>query len=132
MMIPTLRRLPSGAERLRLFEAMEGRFSLQARAVTLVTGGAGFYMMVGLDAWSRYLDPSLWWTHLMTFVWLVFALVLFVFEPLFLHRWFKEFAERDSDRAFRLLHRFHVLLLTLSLLAIAGAVAGVRGFLRFD
>jgi hypothetical protein len=68
----------------------------------------------------------------MTCVWLVFALVLFVFEPLFLHRWFKEFAERDSDRAFRLLHRFHVLLLTLSLLAIAGAVAGVRGFLRFD
>jgi uncharacterized membrane protein len=130
VVIPTLRQLPSSEERLRLFEALEGRFSLQARVVTLVTGLAGFYMMQGLGAWGRYQDPSFWWTHLMTFVWLVFTLVLFVLEPLFLHRWFREVAERDSGRAFRLLHRFHVLLLTISLVAIAGAVAGVRGFLR--
>ncbi len=54
VVIPTLRRLPSGEERLRLFEAIEGRFAV------------------------------------------------------------------------------HVLLLTVSLIAIAGAVAGVRGFLRFE
>ena len=95
-----------------------------------MTGVAGFYMMQGLGAWSRYQDPSFWWIHLMTFVWLVFTLVLFVLEPLFLHRWFREFAERDSDRAFRLLHRVHVLLMAASLIAIAGAVAGVRGFAR--
>ena len=128
VVIPTLRRVPSGEERLRLFEAMESRFSVQARGVTLVTGFAGFYMMQGLNGWGRYLEPSFWWVHLMTVVWVVFTLVLFVLEPLFLHRWFKEFAEHDSDRAFRLLHRFHVLLLTVSLMAIAGAVAGVRGF----
>ena len=46
-----------------------------------------------------------------------------------LMRPFSAFARRDSDRAFRLLQRFHVLLLTLSLIAIAGGVAGVRGFL---
>jgi len=109
IVIPALRRLPSGEERLR----------------------AGVYMVQGLDAWGRYLDLSFWWFHLMTLVWLVFTVVLFVLEPLFLNRWFKSFAERDSDRAFRLLHRFHVLLLTVSLIAIAGAVAGVRGFLRF-
>jgi uncharacterized membrane protein len=129
--IPTLRRIENGEERLRLFEAVEGRFSVQARVVTLVTGVAGFYMIQGLDAWGRYQDPSFWWFHLMTAVWLVFTLVLFVLEPLFLHRWFKAFAERDSDRAFRLLHRFHVVLLTVSLIAVAGAVAGVRGFPRF-
>jgi uncharacterized membrane protein len=128
VLIPALRRESNGEERLRLFEALEGRFSIQARAVTLVTGVAGFYMVQGLDAWGRYQDLSFWWVHLMTVVWLVFTLVLFVLEPLFLHRWFKKFAERDSDRAFRLLHRFHVLLLTVSLIAIAGAVAGVRGF----
>ena len=131
IVIPALRRLPSGEERLRLFEAIEGRFSVQARVVTLATGIAGIYMVQGLDAWGRYLDLSFWWFHLMTIVWLVFTLVLFVLEPLFLNRWFKSFEERDSDRAFRLLHRFHVLLLTVSLIAIAGAVAGVRGFLRF-
>ncbi len=131
VVIPTLRRLPSGEERLRFFEAIEGRFSVQARVVTLVTGISGFYMLQGFDAWGRYQDPSFWWVHLMTLVWLVFTLVLFVLEPLFLHHWFREFAKRDSDRAFRLLHRFHLLLLTASLIAIAGAVAGVRGFLRF-
>ena len=130
VVIPTLRRAPSGEERLRLFESMESRFSVQARGVTLVTGIAGFYMIQGLNGWGRYLEPSFWWVHLMTVVWLVFTLVLFVLEPLFLHRWFKEAAERDSDRAFRILHRFHVLLLTVSLIAIAGAVAGVRGFPR--
>ena len=130
VVIPTLRRMPSGEERLRLFEAFEGRFSVQARVVTLVTGISGFYMLQGFDAWGRYQDLSFWWVHLMTLVWLVFTLVLFILEPLFLHRWFKAFAERDSEGAFRLLHRFHVLLLTVSLIAIAGAVAGVRGFLR--
>jgi uncharacterized membrane protein len=128
VVIPTLRRVPSGEERLRLFEAIEGRFSVQARAATLVTGVSGFYMIQGFGAWGRYQDLSFWWVHLMTVVWLVFTLVLFVLEPLFLHQWFKEFAERDSDRAFRLLYRLHVLLLTVSLIAIVGAVAGVRGF----
>lgn len=131
VVIPTLRREPDAAERLRLFEAIENRFSIQARVVTLVTGIAGFFMLHGLNAWQRYQDPSFWWVHLMTLVWLMFTLVLFAFEPLFLRRWFEDFARRDSDRAFRLLHRFHVVLLTLSLIAIAGGVAGVRGFLRF-
>jgi uncharacterized membrane protein len=131
VVIPTLRRLPNGEERLSLFEAIEGRFSVQARVVTVVTGIAGFYMIQGLNAWGRYADPSYWWFHLMTVVWLVFTVVLFVLEPLFLNRWFKAYAQHDSDGAFRLLHRFHVLLLTVSLIAIVGAVAGVRGFLRF-
>lgn len=131
IVIPVLRRLPSGDERLKLFEAIEGRFSVQARVVTLATGIAGVYLVQGMGAWGRYLDPSYWWLHLMTIVWLVFTVVLFVLEPLFLNRWFKSFAERDSDRAFRLLFRFHVVLLTVSLIAIAGGVAGTRGFLRF-
>jgi len=130
VVIPTLRREPSGEERLRLFHAIEGRFSVQARVITLVTGTAGFYMLQGLGAWGRYQDPSFWWVHLMTLVWVMFSLVLFVLEPLFLDDWFTTFAERDSDRAFRLLHRLHILLLTLSLVAIVGGVAGVRGFLR--
>jgi hypothetical protein len=67
----------------------------------------------------------------MTFVWLAFTIVLFILEPAFLHRNFVVLATRDSDRAFRLLHRTHWLLLTLSVAAIIGAVAGSRGLLRF-
>jgi hypothetical protein len=63
-------------------------------------------------------------------VWAAFTLVLFALEPLFLHRWFLAAAQRDSERAFRLLHRFHGVLLGVSLVAIFGAVAGSRGYLR--
>lgn len=131
VLIPAIRKLPSGAERLQLFQQLEGRFAAQARIATLLTGASGFYMLYGMEAWNRYLDPAFWWVHLMTLVWLAFTTVLFILEPAFLHRKFVELATRDSDRAFRLLHRMHWLLLTLSLVAILGAIAGSRGFLRF-
>ena len=83
-----------------------------------------------MQAWSRYLDPAFWWMHLMTFVWLAFTLVLFVLEPLFLHRWFAAAARRDPERALRVVQGLHWVLLSLSLLAVVGAVAGSRGYLR--
>jgi len=131
VLIPAIRKLPSAAERIQLFEQLEGRFASQARIATLLTGGSGFYMLHSMDAWNRYLDPAFWWIHLMTFVWLAFTIVLFVLEPAFLHRNFVALAMRDSDRAFRLLHSMHWLLLTLSVAAIIGAVAGSRGLLHF-
>jgi len=130
VLIPSIRKLASHDQRIELFDALESRFSVQARVTTLLAGASGLYMIHGLGAWSRYLDPAYWWVHLMTLVWLVFTVVLFALEPLFLHRWFIATAKRDSDRAFRLLHRMHWLLLTLSVVAIAGAVAGSRGYLR--
>ena len=86
VLIPAIRKLPGAAERLQLFQQLEGRFAMQARVATLLTGGSGLYMLHGMDAWSRYLDPAFWWVHLMTFVWLAFTLVLFILEPAFLHR----------------------------------------------
>jgi hypothetical protein len=63
----------------------------------------------------------------MTLIWVIFTLVLFVLEPLVLHRRFKMLATKDSDRAFALLHRMHKILLVLSLVAVFGTVAGVHG-----
>ncbi|MCP5042967.1 MAG: hypothetical protein GY944_18235 [bacterium] len=131
ILIPAIRRMPSGTDRLELFEKLESQFSLQARATTVLAGASGLYMLHVMDAWTRYLDPSFWWVHLMTLVWFVFTVVLFVLEPLFLHRKFADAARRDSAHAFRILHRMHWVLLTLSMVAIVGAVAGSRGYLRF-
>jgi uncharacterized membrane protein len=130
VLIPSIRRMPSEADRLKLFEQLESRFALQARVATGLAGASGLYMLHVMGAWGRYLDPSYWWIHLMTLVWLAFTVVLFAAEPLFLHRWFADAAARDSERAFRILHRMHWVLLTLSLFAIMGAVAGSRGYLR--
>jgi uncharacterized membrane protein len=128
VLIPSLRDLPNAGSRLELFEQLEGKFALQARIVTLLTGVTGFYLLQVMDAWERYQQLQFWWLHLMTLVWGIFTLVLFLLEPLVLHRWFRERATKDSDNAFLWLHRMHKILLTLSLIAVAGAVAGSHGY----
>jgi len=129
VLIPALKKMKSADNKLELFEQLEGKFAFQARIVTLVTGISGFYMAYALEVWSRYSQLQFWWMHLMTLVWVVFTLVLFVLEPAFLHQWFRTQAQKDSDTAFKWLHRMHTILLTLSLLAVLGAVAGAHGFM---
>ena len=126
-LIPSLRKMTATEQRLALFEQLEGKFAFQARIVTLITGLSGFYMLDYMDAWGRYQQLQFWWVHLMTLIWLVFTLVLFVLEPLILHRRFKRMAAQDSDRAFALLHRMHKILLVLSLVTVFGTVAGAHG-----
>jgi len=128
VLVPALKNITDNTNKLNLFEQLEGRFAFQARIVTLITGASGFYMLSAMNAWDRYQSPQYWWIHLMTLVWFVFTVVLFVLEPLVLHRWFREQAIKDSENAFAWLHRMHKVLLTLSMLAILGAVAGSHGF----
>lgn len=128
VLIPSLKRMTNQDDRLNLFEKLEGQFSLQAKFSTLLTGLTGLYMIYFLDAWNRYLQIQYWWIHLMTFVWLLFSVVLFILEPLVLHRWFREQAIINSENSFRWLHRLHIVLLTLSMLAILGAMAVSHGF----
>jgi hypothetical protein len=82
-----------------------------------------------MSAWYWFLDPARWYLHAMVVVWLVFTLMLFVLEPLFLHRWFLRRAGHDPQGTFRIIQRLHIVLLTISLLATAGAVAGSHGWL---
>lgn len=126
-LIPSLKNMPDTDKRWALFEQLEGRFAFQARIVTLLTGLTGFYMLDYLQAWGRYQQVQFWWLHMMTLIWLVFMLVLFVLEPLVLHRYFRKMAAENSDRAFALLHRMHWVLLILSLITVFGTVAGVHG-----
>ena len=128
VLIPSLKKITDTHDRLELFEQLEGKFAFQAKIAILITGVSGYYMLDVMNAWERYLHLQFWWMHLMTFIWAVFTVVLFVLEPLFLHRWFREQATKDSDNAFVGLHRMHMALLTLSVLAVLGAVAGAHGF----
>ncbi len=68
----------------------------------------------------------------MALVWLIFATMLFVLEPLILHRRFAARVKSNPDATFRTIHRFHVVLLALSLLTILGTVAGGHGLLLFE
>lgn len=129
VLIPSLRKTQTAESRLSLFETLEGKFSFQAKVTTLLTGVSGIYMLEVMDAWSRYLSISFWWLHLMTFVWIIFSLVLFILEPLFLHKWFHKKAMENDEKTFKVLQWMHIILLTLSLFAIAGAMAGSHGYM---
>jgi len=65
--------------------------------------------------------------HAMVIVWILFTVVLFVAEPLFLHRWFITKATQKPESTFRLVERLHRVLLTASVLTLLGAVAGSHG-----
>jgi uncharacterized membrane protein len=127
VMLPAAARSPDPARGVEAFEALEGRFALQARLWTLLTGLSGFYIAWRLGLWPRFAQPQFWWMHAMVVVWLVFTVVLFVLEPLFLHRWFSKRARRDPAGALRLMRRLHRVLLIASLITLAGAMAGSHG-----
>jgi uncharacterized membrane protein len=126
-LIPSLRSMTNVEERFALFEHLEGKFAFQARIVTLITGLTGFYMLEYMGAWDRYQQVQFWWVHMMTLIWLIFTVILFLLEPLVLHRRFKLLANENSDKAFALLHNMHKIILALSLITIFVTVAGVHG-----
>jgi uncharacterized membrane protein len=129
VIIPAVKKLKSKEDQIKTFEQIEGRFALQAKITTLLTGLSGFYMIYVLDAWDRYLELKFWWIHAMTIVWVLFTLVLYVLEPFVLHRLFKKYAEKNPAKTFSFIHRVHWILLILSLITTAGVVAGSHGWL---
>ncbi len=128
VLIPAIKKMKSKEERISTFETIEGRFATQAKVATLLTGITGFYMLCHLNAWDRYLDYRFWWIHAMTLVWFVFTLILFVLEPLFLHKVFKKYANENPEKTFQIMHRAHWVLLLISIITIIGAVAGSHGW----
>ena len=128
VIIPAIKRLKSKDEQIKTFEQIEGRFALQAKITTLLTGLSGFYMLYLLEGWNRYFDYKFWWIHAMTLVWILFTLVLYVLEPLVLHKVFRQQAEKDPAKTFIFIHNVHWFLLILSLITTAGAVAGSHGW----
>ena len=131
VLIPAIRKMNSAVDQVEIFERLESRFAWQARITTVLAGVSGFYMLDYIDAWNRYSEPKVWWIHAMTLVWAIFMFVLFVAEPLFLHRLFKKHAQRDPVKSFAFVQRLHLILLVLSLVTMAGAVVGSHGWFVF-
>ncbi|MEQ9490573.1 MAG: hypothetical protein RIM72_16450 [Alphaproteobacteria bacterium] len=109
--------------RLKRFRQLESRFVWQARLWVIVTGATGFWMTWKADFWSRFED--IWWMQGMVVVWAIFALMLFIAEPLHLHRRMSHSV--DPARDFVRMVRLHRVLLTLSIIVVIGAVGGSHG-----
>ncbi|KQX24182.1 MULTISPECIES: hypothetical protein [unclassified Sphingomonas] len=126
VVMPSVRAANPPAERLAAFHRLEGRFAAQARIWVLMAGLSGFWMVYRAQMWDRFFDLRFWWMHAMVGLWAVFAAMLFVVEPLFLHRRMMTSVEPAADFArMEILHR---ILLGIAIVTVLGAVAGSHGF----
>jgi uncharacterized membrane protein len=125
VLLPWVKREHDPDDRLAAFHSVEGRFAPQARLWVGLAGLSGLWMIYRADLWSRFADARFWWMHAMVLVWLAFAVILYLAEPLALHRRMKQSATPSAD--FRRLVLGHRILLTLSLIALVGAVGGSHG-----
>jgi len=130
VLLPTLMRMSSMSEAMAFFQQFRRRFAAQARISTLVVGISGFYMVYELNAWQRFLQWQYWWMHAMVAIWLLFSVMLFVQEPRSRRQQSPQpAAEHITPEIFARIRRKHMILLILSLMTIAGAVAGSHGWL---
>ena len=84
-------------------------------------------MLAKIGAWNSLQHASFWWLHLMIAVWILFAVVVYVLEPLVLHRLFHEFALRNKDRTLAVAIGLHAIALILAALALSAGVIGAHG-----
>jgi uncharacterized membrane protein len=131
VLLPAVRRLKAPNERMTFFDQIERRFAWQARISTTIAGLTGFYMLYRFDLWDRLRYGAYWWLDAMIAVWLLFTLMLFVAEPLILHRWLLVQSQLKPEATFRLVEWLHRALLFLSLITVLGAVVGSHGMLLF-
>jgi uncharacterized membrane protein len=129
IVLPQAQQLDDSKAALEVFERFERRFAQQARMSILFAGVSGLYMLFALDAWDRFRDVSFWWLHLMVAVWLLFALVVYVLEPLFVHDRFRRLALESKKRAFSLATHLHAAVLVVSAITIGAGVLGAHGAL---
>ncbi len=129
IVLPLARSRPA-AEALTQFTAVEERFAAQVRISIPLAGATGLWMTYRMNLWDRFADPRFWWMSAMFGLWIVFMLMVFVFEPL-LHDRFEREAERDPLAILRRMAGLHAALLTLAAITVLGAVAGAQEFSFF-
>jgi uncharacterized membrane protein len=128
VLFPAVRKAEPPERRLAAFLRFESAFSWQARISVALAGLSGLYMTVKMDAWSRFADPAFWWMDAMVLLWALFAAMLYVAEPLVLHRRLERaLADGHSAELFDRMERFHQIMLVLSLVTVLGAVGGAHG-----
>lgn len=130
IVLPAVQRLKAPHERMQLFDQIERRFAWQARISTAIVGLTGLYMLYRFDMWDRFRHAAYWWIDSMVAVWLIFTLMLFIVEPLNLHR--RLLGQSEPEIAFRRVVWLHRILLFISLITVLGAVMGSHGLLLFE
>lgn len=125
VVMPSIRGSIAPDDRLAAFHRIEGRFAPQARVWVVLAGASGFWMIHRAQMWDRFTYPQFWWMHAMIGLWAIFFAMLFLVEPLFLHRRMQNSSDPAKD--FRRMERLHRILLLIAVVTVLGAVAGSHG-----
>jgi uncharacterized membrane protein len=131
VILPTVARINPLSDGLAFFDRFRRKFAAQARYTTLLVGASGFYMVYVQGSWQRFTKWDYWWMHTMVLTWLIFTIMLFVIEPRARKRQQIHADPMNSDGKLTRIQRMHWMMLTLSLITVAGAVAGSHGWLIF-
>jgi len=124
ILFPMIQEMENPLEKALLFQKVEHRFARLVRVVIVVVGITGAYNLHARGLYSIMTSPEGFWLDLMIGVYAVYALLIFGLEKALFKRIFKETQNLDADRIFRHMSTFHWVVLTFSLLAVAGGVMG--------
>ena len=87
VLLPAIRSLPLSDIFFAFFEWIERRFAFHARILTVRSPERPALTCCTRPVGGRAISsPASWWLHAMTLVWVLFTILLFVLEPLVLHR----------------------------------------------
>lgn len=125
VVMPAIRRNSVPEARLKAFAQIEGGFAPQARIWVLLAGASGFWMTWRAGLWDRFAQAGFWWMKAMVAVWTIFFVMLFILEPLVIHRRMQ--SSQTPARDFGRMERMHRILLLASLITAVGAVGGSHG-----
>jgi uncharacterized membrane protein len=128
VLIPAIRSSSFRGDECYIFNLIENRFAYVARALVILAGMSGFYMIHLLDAWDRFLQIRYFWMHSMLLIWLMFILALFLIEPFFIKDHGRIVKDERNFGNLRKTQILHSIILMLSLFTIFISVLGAHGF----
>lgn len=127
VVMPAIVRNEPPAARLVAFHRIEQGFAPQARIWVVLAGLSGFWMTWRADLWSRFANAEFWWMNSMLGLWMIFAVMLFIAEQLFLH---KRMAHSPTPAAdFQRMITMHHILSIAAFVTVLGAMSGMHGLL---
>lgn len=112
---PMILRMEKSLEMVMVFQGVEHRFGKIAKAMVIVAGLSGLYLL-----YVKGFSAGVW---IMIVLWVVYASLLFGLEKMIFKKLFsKPGAQADMKTIFNALQIFHWIVLGLSLLAIAAGI----------